>query len=365
MRFWSCLLIACIVSSCGNDAEKKSEKGKSKTFRWHPEYAKGFVIDVDGNDSTLIVRNPQDTTTIYASFNISSTKKSDLHLPLKRITSLSATHLAFLAKLKKEKTLIGFAGLQYVRVPAFKPLLESKSIEELGLEDQINIEKLIEQKPDVFMCYPTASNSFHTIKQSGIPVLPLPDYFESHPLARAEYIILFGILTGKTQKSKEIFTQVKNQYLEVSKQVAEKKFTTIAGKPIDGTWYVPAGESYVAQILKDAGSTYTFSHVPGTNVTTMQVEEVISTASETNFWFFIHSAPENYSLQSLVKEHPAVVSLSCYKNNRIFMCNSETVDIFGEGIMEPHIILKDLAHAMHPNELRTYQPKYFKPLTAK
>ncbi|MFI5205085.1 MAG: ABC transporter substrate-binding protein [Flavobacteriales bacterium] len=328
-------------------------------------YAKGFYIRIDGADSTLILRNPQDTASIYAELNISSKKNTGLTLPLKRITSLSATHLAFLSKLQKENTLVGFAGLQYVRVPSFKSLVDSGKIKELGLEDKINIEELIAIKPDVFMCYPTASNSFHTIKQSGIPVLPLPDYFESHPLARAEYVVLFGILTGKTKESVNVFNRVKEQYVYIKNAQGKKEYTSIAGKPIDGTWYVPAGQSYVAQFLNDAGSTYTFNEVEGTNVVTKQIEEVISTANKTDFWFFIHSAPESYSRQTLVNEHPSVASLTCYKNNHIFMCNSESVDIFGEGIMEPHIILHDLVYALYPAELKAYKPKYFKPLTAK
>jgi iron complex transport system substrate-binding protein len=136
------------------------------------------------------------------------------------------------------------------------------------------------------------------------------------------------------------------------------KPSSIAGKPIDSRWYVPAGNSYVAQILNDAGYTYTFSSIKGTNVESKLVEEVVAISENTDYWFFTHSASSTYNLKSLITELPSATSLSCYKQNKIFMCNSETVDVFGEGIMEPQIILKDLVHASTP--FSNYHPKYFK-----
>src|SRR5687767_11751373 len=99
LRYIYLFLFFAAVIQC-TSSEKSGNEEKVEQKRWSPRYAKGFLIEIHGNDSTLLLRNPQDTNSIYSQISISSTKKGGLSIPLKRITSLSATHLAFLSKLE-------------------------------------------------------------------------------------------------------------------------------------------------------------------------------------------------------------------------------------------------------------------------
>ena len=74
--------------------------------------------------------------------------------------------------------------------------INSGAVVELGIDEALNIEKLIEVNPDLVMTYSLNGDfgQVNLIKEAGIPVIMNAEYLEKHPLGRAEWIKLTGII---------------------------------------------------------------------------------------------------------------------------------------------------------------------------
>ncbi len=86
------------------------------------------------------------------------------------------------------------------------------------------------------------------------------------PLGKAEWVKLMGALTDKEDLVNRKFGSVVETYRRLAAigKAAVIRPSVIIGMPFKGTWYTPAGESYVAQFLRDAGASYHWSDSKGT-----------------------------------------------------------------------------------------------------
>ena len=52
------------------------------------------------------------------------------------------------------------------------------------------------------------------------------------------------------------------------------KPTVISGNLLNDIWYAPAGESFMAEMIKDAGADYTHRNEKGTGSLALSIEEI-------------------------------------------------------------------------------------------
>jgi len=370
------ILLLTILSSCKNSAEPKSseiQKGEKVEI----ENAKGFSITNFDNYSILKVNTPwpeaEDPFVYLLSEKDAKVPENlqydqKVEIPVKSIVVTSTTHIPALEALNEEKTLVGFPGLNYISSEKTRKLINDGSISELGQNENINTEVLIDLSPDVVVGFAiNASNkSFETIQKTGIPVIYNGDWTEATPLGKAEWIKFFGALLGKQKEARTIFNDIKEEYI-AAKQLAKtssEKPTVIAGSMYNDKWYMPYGNSWQAQFIEDANADYLYSDTNGDGSLSLAFESVLEKAEDAEYWV---SSGQFISYEQLINESEHYKRFKAVREEKVFSVSLSTGEtggiIFYElGPQRPDLILKDLISIFHPQLLKNYEPVFYKPL---
>ncbi|MBE6070433.1 MAG: ABC transporter substrate-binding protein [Clostridium butyricum] len=128
------------------------------------------------------------------------------------------------------------------------------------------------------------------LQDFGIPVMIEYSSYESHPMARVEWIKFFGALTDKEEVAEEIF----EEQIEVLEQVTSDKKTdkTVAFFFVtsNGLVQVRCSTDYVAKMIELAGGKYIFEDLgdPESSRFTMnmQIEEFYNGAKDADYLIY-------------------------------------------------------------------------------
>ena len=361
----------------------KEERKQPKTVNSHGtaltiKYAKGFTVMDYGDHKILEITKPwQDAEEsfkyllLFKSFepkNWSNSFDGFIKTPIKNIVVTSTTHIPALELLGVENTLVGFPETNYISSQKTRRLIEEGNVVELGKNEGINTEVLLNLNPDLVVGFGIngTNKTFENIKKSGIPVIYNGDWMETSPLAKAEWIKFFGVLFNKETVADSIFNQIEINYLEAKKlaQKAKKQPTVLSGAMHKDIWYLPNGNSTEAEFLKDANVHYLWNDTDGSGSLALSFESVFDTAQNADIWL----NPSNFATyDALEKANPHYTKFKAFTNKNIFTINNTKGDTGGvlyyeSGMARPDWVLKDLIKICHPDILPDYEPYFFKPL---
>ena len=373
------LLLLLFCASCKNDSSKNAQEAiQEKTIVL--KYAKGFSITDYGTYKVLEIKNPwpkSEKTYKYVLASQNSISKNQFNnndfeaiisIPLKRIVVTSTTHIPSLELLTEQQTLVGFPGIDYISSEKTRELIDNGNIRELGKNESINTEVLLELSPDAVIGFgiDNDNKTFETIKKSNIPVIYNGDWVENSPLAKAEWIKFFGILYNKEKQADSIFNTIEESYIEAKKLAAKVNYqpTILSGAMHNDIWYLPNGSSTEAQLLADANTNYLFKETKGTGSLSLNFETVFAKAQNADIWL----SPSNYSsLEALKINNEHYTMFKAFQNKAVYSFTNTTgktggVLYYELGLTRPDIVLKDLIKICHPELLENYEPYFFKKL---
>jgi len=336
------------------------------------KYAKGFDIQYYKNYTKLIIKAPyqnSEETFEYVLVDSSQGNKPNaIQIPIKSIVVTSTTHIPMLELLNAENLLIGYPNTNYISSKNTRKLIDSGSIQELGNEENINTELLLDLQPDVVIGFSINSNNkmFATIKKIGIPVILNGDWLEETPLGRAEWIKFFGVLFGKEQEAEAIFNEIEMNYLNAKKMAQDAKNipSIISGGLFKDIWNLPAGDSFEAAFLKDANTNYLWKNSIGKGSLSLNIENVFEKGKDADIWI----APSNYTtFDEISKANDIYTQFKAYKNHQVY---SYAIKIGAEGGIiyfelapaRPDLVLKDIIKIAHPEIMKDYEFTFYEKL---
>lgn len=364
------------ICSCKNRSESNTteiQKGEEINI----ENAQGFSITKYQDYSLVSVNTPwpeAEKPFIYLLKSENAQIPENLEfdqvvkVPVKNIVVTSTTHIPALEALNVENTLVGFPGLNYISSEKTRKLIDKGKVSELGQNENINTEVLIDLSPDVVIGFAiNASNkSFETIQKTGIPVIYNGDWTEQTPLGKAEWIKFFGALFEKEDIAEEIFNEIKTEYLSAKELAGSAKESpkVISGSMYNDKWYMPYGNSWQAQFIKDANADYLYSNTEGDGSLSLAFESVLEKAEEAEYWI---SSGQYTSYEQLFNESEHYKRFKAVKDKNVFsvsLSKGETggITFYELGPQRPDLILKDLISIFHPELLKDYEPVFYKPL---
>lgn len=363
------LFIGCfLLFSCANTTQKNQEKKDIEKII-SLKYAKGFSIEHYKDYIKLIIHTPyQNSTEKFEYFLSNPNQKGNsktIKTPIKSVVVTSTTHIPMLELLQAETNLIGYPNTKFVSSKKTRKLIDSGLIKELGNEENINTELLLELQPDVVVGFSINSNSkmFNTIQKMNIPVLFNGDWLEETPLGRAEWIKFFGVLFDKEKEADSIFNSIEKNYLE-AKQIALKSInrpTIISGGLFKDIWNLPAGGSFEAAFLKDANTNYIWKDSKGKGSLSYNIENVFEKGKDADIWL----SPGFYkNLEELEKVNGVYSQFKAYKNNHIYSYSNKRgktggIIYFELSPIRPDLVLKDIIKIAHPELLSNYESTFF------
>ena len=360
-----CFSFLIILFSCQFEKIKSDNKNEENT---KINFAKGFQIEDQNEIQKIIIKSPYQNSEEVFEYLLSRNKnlKKELRIPISRIVVTSTTHIPMIELLNEENSIVGFPNASYISSQKTRQRVEQGFIKEIGKENLLNTEVLLNLQPDLVLGYSvsTADKSLEIIKKSGIPVIYNGDWLEETPLGRAEWIRFFGVLYDKQKMADSIFKTIETAYLEV-KQLALKtseKPTILSGAVMSkDIWNLPAGESFVAQFLADANLDYLWKNSKGKGSLSLSFESVFERAKEADFWI----APGYFSSKIEMLEHNKLYAeFKAFKKDNIYTSTLKKgknggIIYYELAPTRPDLVLKDLIKIVHPELLPNYTLTFF------
>lgn len=331
------------------------------------KYANGFSIIAFDGYKILEIKNPWPNAEKSFKYVLSSDKsKGEITNPIEKIVVTSTTHIPALELLGVEQTLVGFPGTEYVSSKKTRQRIENGLVRELGKNEGINTEILLELNPDVVIGFGIdgVNKTFETIQKANIPVIYNGDWVETSALAKAEWIKFFGALYNKEKEADSIFNTIEANYLKAKKiaSASKTKPTVLCGAMHKDVWYLPSGTSPEAQFLKDANVNYLWSETIGKGSLSLSFESVFDKAKDAELWL----SPSYYvSMKAIEKANQHYTKFEAFKQGNVYSFSNTTGETGGVlyyelGTARPDLVLKDIIKICHPGLLENYKPYFFK-----
>jgi iron complex transport system substrate-binding protein len=293
-----------------------------------------------------------------------------IKVPLKKIVCMSTTHIAMISALKETKSIAGFSGTRFLYSQELSKKVKDGTIREIGYEDNLNKELILKMHPDLVMVYGINSESsgfIGKLKELGIKVLYNADYLETDPLGKAEWVKMFGALYNKEYMADSIFKTIENEYNRLKSYIityAREKPEVLLGLPFKDTWYISPGNSYVSQLIEDAGGNYLWHSTLSSESMPMGLENVYIKALSADYWLNTGTADskdEILSIDARFAELPCFIQGNLFNNNNRINVNGGN-DYWESGSLNPDIILNDIASILHPELFPESKLYYYKKL---
>ena len=291
------------------------------------EYAEGFQIL---SPNTVVVKDLQ------------SERADTLRGPLRRLVCMSSSYVGFLEALDARETVVGVSGLAFLG-----DSLVLASAAEVGYDAALDYETILRLQPDCVLAYGVGSVPppyLAKLQGLGIRTAVLSEQLESHPLARAEYLKLFGVLTGRGEQADSLFSLVRDHYLaQVRPQPHCKVLINI---PYAEAWYIPGADNYMARLIRDAGGEL-LGALPGRRESRIiGLETAYTYACEADLWLNPGWCRSKEQLRSV---HPVFKSFPVLDKpvwNNILQTTPGGGNRFWEtGPVRPDWVLEDLINA--------------------
>ena len=334
-----------LLFSCKDS--RKNKRPKSNLFS-AIQHANNFKLIAKSNYTELQIIDPEKGK-IERKYALLSAGQSPvlaldvqpIHIPIKGLISLSATPIGMLHKLKEVSQIKGITHRKYVWNPLLLQELATNRIGEFESITQLNPENILKTGAkilvfDGFGSYPVVEEK---LKKLGIVCLPNYDWRENDPLGKAEWIKLYGVLTGKEKEANRYFDKITKEYKALKNQALKntQRTSLISGCLISDLWYMPAGESFSAHIFRDAQFDYQEKNSQGTGSVSFSLEHCLKAHQDASIWI----DPGVSSLQALVRLNPKYRFFKAFKTKNIY-CYSHNANYFWENsACEPHHLLSD------------------------
>ena len=339
LRFRIFPILVCLVlmSSC-----VRGSQGYDSSC----EYAEFFDI----KDSLLIVVSPYD----------GSVQTISLTRPINKLVCMSSSQVAALAEIGADSLVAAVSGLKYLT----NHRLHERNCPDIGYEASLDYEKILDIQPDLLVTYTiSASEPQHIakLKSLSVPVLVIYEQCESHPLAKAEYVRLFGALIGRQERADSCFSSVRDRYCALTDSVSgsdKKRLSVLMNIPYGDAWYIPGAGNYMTRMIYDAGGEV-LGAMPGRNSSTVSLERAYELSQDADIWLnpgHCRTLDELSGIHHLFpKFGPLSKELSIY-NNTLRMNSEGGNDFWESGAVRPDLVLEDLVRifSSQPGELHYY-----------
>lgn len=310
------ILAALLLAACGTASSPEVGKGV--------EYARWFSLE----DGKVLVSTPAGSV-------------DTLQGPFHALVCMSSSYVGFLDAIDADSTIVGVSGLAFLTE---RPPLAV----EVGYDAALDYEAIVKAHPDLFLTYNIGAVEppyLAKLRELGIRTVVLSEHVESHPLARAEYVKLFGALTGREAVADSLFNAVRDRYLaSVQPEVSKNVLINI---PYADQWFIPGGDNYMTRLIRDAGGAL-LGAVPGKQESSIiSLETAYEYAQQADVWLhpgWCSTKEQLRGIHPLFSEFP-VLGKAVW-NNTLQRTPGGGNAYWEKGPVRPDLMLEDLVKIM-------------------
>ncbi len=403
------------LQACSQSAANRQHSTlNTQNSTLNTKYAQGFSVSHHQDYKLIKVFNPfvdQSDTLRYVLIPRGSeppegySNAQVIETPVESLVVTGTTHVALAEMLNATEIITGIGAAKYVYNPAIRQKLETGEIVSFSIAG-LNKEKLVAMNPDLVMIAAGSVSSFNDYRlliKLGIPVFINADWLETTPLGRTEWVKVMGALLNVEALANKKFKKIATRYNELRELVAEhalekpiqhkvslraarsnlpaqaeggdcrppaggfemtrevfqgplkERPLVITGLPYKGAWFVPGGNSFTAQYLKDAGADYPWFENDETGGLQLNFEAVYYKGLKADIWINPGSAK---SIQDILAKDSRFGDFKSVQTGRVYNKNKRMSpaggnDFWETGAVRPDLVLHDLINIFHPGLLES------------
>lgn len=365
------LILLVLTVSCKNKSQKQTvatgdieylQYAKLFNIEKHEGYKYINVLDKSGKNIYRL---------LIADENIEVPKdnKADfvINKEINKVGILSSTHIGYLKAIGKTDLINSSTNPDRIYDSTLFARYSKGEIVSIGGAMKTNVEQILAIKPDIvfYTGFEQSQKTKKLLERAGIAYIPVTEWKEESIFGRTEWVKLFGEIFNQRHKADSTFNEIVKRYNTLKEKTRGLKSnpSVLYGNNFKGTWYMPGGKSYMAQILCDAGADYHFKKDSSSTSLHLSIEYVIDILKDADFWL----APSANSLEELKKKDKHYSVFKPLKNAKVYNYTARMNvngfnDYWESGVMNPDIILSDIIHILHPDLLENYKLYYYKQL---
>ena len=179
------------------------------------------------------------------------------------------------------------------------------------------------------------------LEKFGVPVLVERSSYESGPLARMEWVKLYGVLLGKTEEAEQVFDDAVQRIAPLENESATGKTVAFFSITSNNLATVRKGGDYVAKMIEMAGGDYVFSDLTdsGNNLATVNIslEDFYAGAKDADVLIYNSTIEgEIRTMDELIAKCPLLAQFKAVQQGNVW-CTAQS--LFQQSMEMPNLIL--------------------------
>ena len=275
-------LSVSVLTGCGSKAQPANTESLVFSHHYKLDYAQQFTADCYEGGYTMLTIAESDTRFLVVPEDAAEVDSlpadvTVLRQPVENIYLVSTSVMDLLLHLDALDS-VAFSGTKAEGwyLPAVQQAMEEGKIAYAGKYSAPDYEQILAAD-----CRLAIENTMilHTpevkeqLEHFGIPVLVERSSYESDPLARMEWIKLYGILLGREEQAEQVFSAQETAVQPILSQKPTGKSCAFFSLTTNNLATVRKGSDYVARMIEMAGGSYVFADLTdnGNSLATMNL----------------------------------------------------------------------------------------------
>lgn len=384
MNKWKLALLCCtvltLVGACRNAGRNQTGRGRisvvgmkadsARFERLDIKYAGGFSLTYDDGVCLVDIQDPQKEES--QSFHYALVRRGSTHpalpkdytvieVPVRRVICMTSLQLSNFIKLGATDAVAGITSTRHLFNEEMNRRIADGRTHKIGIEGNFDNEVIMGVNPDLILISPFKRGGYSALKDVDITLVPHLGYKETTPLGQAEWVKFIGLLLGMETDAENVFDEIEKRYTELASLAknANGRPVVFSGEIQGGNWYAVGGNSFLANIFRDAGADYFLKDDNHSGGVTLDYEVVYSQAANADYWRIVNSYNGDFSYGALMDEDARYADFKAFKDKGVIYCNMSRKPFYESMPMEPELVLSDFIKVFHPELLPDYQPVYY------
>lgn len=363
------LLYACQYKNSKKTSGPTANGNLSADVNSGIRYARGFWFEQKQGYQLLHIKDPQTPNSTEYLFALRQrgtqpdipANTEIIDLPVTSLICMTSLQLSNFIRLEATDKVTGISSTRFLSNPVMKQQLADGKTQKIGIEGNFDLEIIMNLAPGLILISPFKQGGYDAMKEADIPLVPHLGYKEMTPLGQAEWIKFAGLLLGLEEKANRIFADIENKYnaLKTLTDTVKHRPVVLSGEIHGGNCYAVGGQSFLAQIFKDAGADYFLKDDPHSGGVNLDFETVYNLSENADYWRILNSFPGNYSYEFLKKQDERYADFKAFRQKGVIYCNMREKAYYENMPMEPDLLLSDFIKVFHPDLLPEYQPVFY------
>jgi iron complex transport system substrate-binding protein len=286
-----------IVAGCVAQYDSTVDYFPEKSY---PVAAKQFAVQYHRHYKVLTVVPREDTTLriqyalvqcgtpIPAGFD----SRRVVEVPARRLAVTHSDYHGVLDTLDLYDRVIAVGQDRVVSLPRLRAAIDSGRIAVVGSQHHLDLERLIQLKPDIVLSYWSVSPEWNApakVGEVGLKSGALVGHWERTPVAALDWMKVVAMYVNREGDANAIVEGVTAKYQALVALAAAPSSGPqyyITGPPERDIWPLQRADHSAHQRMRDAGLTYAFeSLIDGTDFPSTSLEGALRSGRDAAFWF--------------------------------------------------------------------------------